>query len=201
MLKINIKNKQYEGKFVLEEIDLEVPANGLYGLMGSNGVGKTTFLKCLAGLTQFEGSVLMNQTKINKQEIAWISTQPFLYEYLTAKEFKTYMSKLLGVENNNLKDLFIVPQKQLLKTFSTGMQKKAYLNSVFQKEYTLYLLDEVFNGLDEATVNQHKDYLIQSSKSKPIFIVSHLKSDLYELYSMIFILKNNGITRLKSLKK
>ena len=54
MLNILIKEKSYSGKLILKNIQLSIPQNGLYGVVGKNGAGKTTFFKCLYSLTPFK---------------------------------------------------------------------------------------------------------------------------------------------------
>ena len=201
MLTISIKEKRYAGNCILQDIFLEISESGLFGLLGENGSGKTTFLKCIAGLTPFDGSVLKCQSKISKQTIAWVPTHPFVYDYLTPKEFKRYMAKLLGVGNTDKKNLFTVPQNQLLKTFSTGMQKKAYLNALFQKEYEIYLLDEVFNGLDEAAVGKLQTVLFDLSKSKTVFLASHRKTLLLDWCMDLFLIQDKGLYKYSKIDK
>ena len=55
MLEILIQEKHYSDRKILENIQLSIPKNGLYGVVGKNGAGKTTFFKCLSGLTPFKG--------------------------------------------------------------------------------------------------------------------------------------------------
>lgn len=57
MLTINIKDKKYNSKVILQNIKLEIPKNGLYGFVGKNGSGKTTFFKYISHLTDFQGEI------------------------------------------------------------------------------------------------------------------------------------------------
>ena len=57
MLQIDIKNKSYKDKTVLENISISLSKNGIYGVVGKNGEGKTTLFRCIMGLISFKGSI------------------------------------------------------------------------------------------------------------------------------------------------
>ena len=60
MLNILIKEKHYSDRKILENVQLNLSKTGIYGVVGKNGSGKTTFFKCLSGLTSFKGEVKYN---------------------------------------------------------------------------------------------------------------------------------------------
>ena len=164
-------------------------SEGLNIILGENGEGKTTFFKCIKSLTDFEGSVLMNNIKLTQSEIAWSPTEPIIYEELTSKEFSKFYCELLKIPHNDF-CLFDVPQNKLIKEFSTGMKKKANLNAILQKRYKVYVFDEPFNGLDLESNYQLLLYIKEISKSSIVFISSHILEILYKECDMIFIMKN-----------
>lgn len=192
MFQINIQNKSYKDKIVLENISISISENGIYGVVGKNGEGKTTLFRSIIGLTSFEGSIA-HDTEISLQgKIAWCPTEPIIYDELTAKEFAIYYKELLNIEKNDFQ-MFDVPQDKLIKTFSTGMKKKAYMNAVFQKEYAIYIFDEPFNGLDLESNYLLMNYIRELSKTSIIFISSHILEILYKDCSKIFLVKDKKI--------
>lgn len=192
MFEIKITSKKYGKKIVLENINLNISNHGIYGLVGKNGEGKTTFFKCIKSLTDFEGSVLMNNIKLTQSEIAWSPTEPIIYEELTSKEFSKFYCELLKIPFNDF-CLFDVPQNKLIKEFSTGMKKKANLNAILQKRYEVYVFDEPFNGLDLESNYQLMLYIKEISKSSIVFISSHILEILYKECNMIFMIKNKSL--------
>jgi ABC-2 type transport system ATP-binding protein len=80
MLTINIKEKKYSDKIVLKDLDLQIHSNGIYGVVGKNGQGKTSFFKCILGLENYEGNCALNNQKIALQDIAWCPAEPIIYE-------------------------------------------------------------------------------------------------------------------------
>jgi ABC-2 type transport system ATP-binding protein len=193
MLQISIKKKSFGNKTVLENFSLSISANGIYGVVGKNGEGKTTFFKIIADLIDFQGMVLYNNLRIKKSQITFFPTELPIYDELTAVEFSDFYKELLNLKTGNRSNLFDVPQDKLIKTFSTGMKKKAYMNAVFQKKYSIYIFDEPFNGLDLESNYLLMNYIRELSKTSIIFISSHILEILYKDCSKIFLIKDKKI--------
>jgi ABC-2 type transport system ATP-binding protein len=197
MLNLQISNKQFGSKTILENIDLEISENGIYGFVGKNGQGKTTLFKCILGLTNYEGKVEFNSKKLILNQIAWCPTEPDLYDELTAKEFYAFYRELTNCKKSENELLFDVPENQLLKDFSTGMKKKTYLNAIFQKLYQIYILDEPFNGLDLESNYVLMNFLKQKSQHSIVMISSHILEVLYANCESIYVVKDKNIEKFE----
>ena len=197
MVTINILEKKYTAQLILDTLSLEIEDNGLYGLVGKNGQGKTTFFKCVLGLENYKGTSYINNSKIELSNVAWCPADPSVYGELTANEFYEFYRNLLDIIPTNNNFLFDIPQEKLIREFSTGMKKKVYLNSIFQKEYPVYFLDEPFNGLDLESNYILTEYLVQKSKESIIIISSHILDILYNNCKQIFVLKNKSISKFE----
>lgn len=193
MLDISISKKEFGSKIIFENTTITIQENGIYGIVGKNGEGKTTLFKCMLSLTPFEGKISFKSEALKSQKIAWCPTEPALYEELTAAEFYDFYRELTSSTSNNSKMLFDVTENQLIKNFSTGMKKKAYLNAVFQNDYSIYILDEPFNGLDLESNYILIQYLKEKSKSSIILISSHILEILYANCESIFVIKDKKI--------
>ncbi|MEY3498381.1 MAG: hypothetical protein RL308_50 [Bacteroidota bacterium] len=193
MLDISISKKEFGNKIILEKINIEIHENGIYGIVGKNGEGKTTLFKCMLSLTPFEGKISFENEVLKSRKVAWCPTEPALYEELTAAEFYDFYRELTSSTSNNSKMLFDVTENQLIKNFSTGMKKKTYLNAVFQNDYPIYVLDEPFNGLDLEANYILVQYLKEKSKSSIILISSHILEILYANCESIFVIKDKKI--------
>jgi ABC-2 type transport system ATP-binding protein len=193
MLDIEIQNKKYGQKVILNNIKLSLKSNGIYGVIGKNGQGKTTFFRCIKDLIPYDGTINYNNKPAIQNEIAWCATEPLIYDELTAKEFSEFYRKLLNIKEETTKDLFSIDGKKLVKEFSTGMKKKAYLNAVLQKEYTIYIFDEPFNGLDLESNYILMNYIKEISKTSIVFISSHILEILFKNCDSIFLINNQNI--------
>ncbi len=197
MLDILISKKEFGSKTILENINITIQEKGIYGIVGKNGQGKTTFFKCLLSLTPFEGAINFENQILKSKKMAWCPTEPALYEELTAVEFYDFYRELTSSASNNSEKLFDVAENQLIKDFSTGMKKKTYLNAVFQNDYPIYLLDEPFNGLDLESNYILVQYLKQKSKNSIILISSHILEILYANCESIFVIKDKKIENVQ----
>jgi ABC-2 type transport system ATP-binding protein len=197
MLDISISKKEFGSKIIFENTTITIQENGIYGIVGKNGEGKTTLFKCMLSLTPFEGKISFKSEALKSQKIAWCPTEPALYEELTAAEFYDFYRELTSSTSNNSKMLFDVTENQLIKNFSTGMKKKAYLNAVFQNDYSIYILDEPFNGLDLESNYILIQYLKEKSKSSIIIISSHILEILYANCKSIFVIKEKKIVNFQ----
>ena len=196
MLRLFIENKYYGKKKVLESIELKIDSKGVYGVIGKNGAGKTTFFKCISSQTPFKGFVHLNQKPIEKDNVGCCPTNPFLYDYLTAEEFKNFFAKLYNLENKK-NNIFDLPKDQLIKDFSSGMKKKAYLNALLQKKYAIYLFDEVFNGLDIESVFTFENVIRKLGESSIVFISSHILASLFNMCNSIFLVNDKKVKNFK----
>lgn len=193
MLQINILKKAFGSKTVLQDVNLSIPRNGIYGVVGKNGEGKTTLFKIITSLIDFKGTISIHNSPIKHNEIAFFPTEVPVYDELTATEFSDFYKELLNIKTINKTNLFDVPQDKLIKSFSTGMKKKAYMNAVFQKEYQIYIFDEPFNGLDLESNYLLMNYIRELSKDSIVFISSHILEILYKDCDKIFLVKNTAI--------
>ena len=194
MIDVTIKQKKFGQQIVLQDVAFKIPKNGIYGLVGKNGEGKTTLFRCLMGLEKYDGTCTIKNEQSSLQSIAWCPAEPFVYEELTAAEFYTFYSELLDLPQSTSMHLFDLPKDKLIREFSTGMKKKVYLNAVFQKDYDVYLLDEPFNGLDIESNYILMNFLRQKSQNSTILISSHIMEILYANCQEIYVVNNKNLS-------
>lgn len=192
-LNIRIDEQKYGSKVILKNININLKKGEITGIVGKNGQGKTTLLKCILGNLKYKGEMIFNKAKLKTDDLAWCPTQPLIYDDLTALEFKKFYAELLKIEVKSKKDLFEIPQNTLIKEFSTGMRKKAYLNAIFQKQYPIYLMDEPFNGLDMESSYILTKYLNEKKTNSIVIISSHILDTLFKNCTSIQVIKNTEI--------
>ena len=197
MLKIQIDQKKYGSKLILEDIEIHIEKPGIYGVIGKNGHGKTTLFKCILGLEGYKGNSFLNDEKLLLQNAGWVPTEPPIYDELTANEFYDFYAHLLDLKTFVFNEIFEVPENQLIREFSTGMKKKTYLNAVFQKDFLIYILDEPFNGLDLESNYLLMNYIRELSKTSIVLISSHILEILYKDCDSIFLLKDKNIHKFQ----
>ena len=83
MLEIRELNKRYRGKPALKQIDLTIRQGEIVGLFGENGAGKTTLLKCILGYLSYQGTIRLDQEKVNSSNITRLSFATFEHSFFS----------------------------------------------------------------------------------------------------------------------
>ena len=200
MLKIKIHNINYRKKNIIDQVDIEIFTFGLFGFFGKNGAGKTSFLKTFIKNIAFNGEIKLKNASLSEKKVAWIPTEPFLYEYLTIKEFCDFYA--YTVKGDILKNnyFFDIENSKLLKECSTGTKKKAYINAVLQfDDYDIYIFDEPFNGLDIESNYLLLNKIIELSKNNIVLISSHIIEIIEPYLTEKFYIGNSKIEKIHNL--
>ena len=148
--------KSYGRKLAVRDITLNLEQGKIYGLLGPNGSGKTTWMKMVAGLVKgWEGSILFDGhalTYKDKAEITYMSTEPFFYSYMKIRDVGKYYSDFFAdFSPERFEKLLMrmeLDPKYKARTLSSGMAAKLKLAATLARDARLYLLDEPLNGID-----------------------------------------------------
>ena len=205
MVLLECKNlcKEFDGKPILKNINLTIPKDKIIGLLGKNGMGKTTLIKLINDLlTPTSGEVLINGEKpgVNsKKIIAYLPERTYLDKNMTITEVLKYFTEFYDKFNKEkarklLKDLNLDENKKLSK-MSKGMQEKLQLILVMSREAELYILDEPLGGVDPATRDYILDTILSNFKEGASVIIStHLISDIEKILDEVIFINNGEIT-------
>lgn len=163
MLQLTNFSKFYRGRAVLR-IDSFAFSPGTYWIQGANGSGKSTLLKAIAGITPFEGDVLLaGQLSVKNQAVAYrrlvnfAEAEPVFPAFLTGRElidlFRTAKNGPPRQEDFYLESLHMTSYvHEPVGTYSSGMLKKLALVLAFLGQPTCIVLDEPLTTLDAAAV-------------------------------------------------
>ncbi len=192
-MKIDIKDytKTIRKKTILENINLSFESGRIYGLHGRNGSGKTMLLRAICGLIlPTEGSVSIDGKIIGK-DIEFPNSVGIIIESMSMlPEYSGYdnlkmLAKIKKIATDNdirtaMNAVGLDPEnKKRVGTYSLGMKQKLNIAQAIMEKPELYLLDEPTNALDEGTVNDIRDLLLQLKKDGALIIIaSHNKEDL-----------------------
>lgn len=202
---VELKNvyKSFDEKEVLKNVNLTIEKGKIIGLLGKNGMGKTTIIKLINGLlTPTSGEVLINGLKPgieSKKIISFLPERTYLDKSMNIKGvFKYFIDfyddfsiekarKLLSDLNLNENDY--------LNKMSKGMLEKLQLVLVMSREADLYILDEPLGGVDPATRDYILDTILNNFKEgSSVLISTHLISDIERvLDEVIFVDKGEVI--------
>lgn len=194
----------------VDDLNLEVKKNEVYGLLGPNGSGKTTTIKMLLSLlypTKGKTLVLGGQTTDTAitSKIGYLPEESYLYKYLSARETLDFYGKLFGlpseVRKSRIESLLDMVglsavARRPVGTFSKGMARRIGLAQALINDPELLILDEPTSGLDPLGTKQIKDLIIKlSERGKTILLCSHLLADVEDVCDRIGILYGGKMQR------
>lgn len=200
-MRIDVKNlsKEFNGIKVLDNVNLQFEEGKIYGLIGRNGSGKSVFLKILCNFyAPTYGEVLFDNINIYKENIfppetrALIEKPSFLPDVTGFDNLKLLASIQNRISDeeilNTLKKLNLIEDKdKKYKNYSLGMKQKLGIAQVLMENPKIIILDEPFNGIENATAKKVRDILKSEAKSgKIIILASHIKEDIEELADVVY---------------
>lgn len=194
--------KRFGDFTAVDQLDLKIPKNEIFGFLGGNGAGKTTTFRMLLGLLDItEGNITWNNEQINYDKshlIGYLPEERGLYPKLTVKNQITYLAKLRGMDKKeSLKELeqwldrFKVPEymNKKVEELSKGNQQKIQFISAVIHKPELLILDEPFSGLDPVNVEMLKEAVLDLKEAgTTIVFSSHQMATVEELCENLCIL-------------
>ena len=219
MIEIKDISKTYNGeKKALNDISFKIDNGEIFAFIGHNGAGKTTMIKSLVGILDFDsGDILINGKSIKKEpieckrEMAYVPDNPDLYENMTGLDFINFMCDIYDVSLEDRKvniekysKMFEMDGKlgSDISSFSHGMKQKVALIAALSHNPDVLIMDEPFVGLDPKAVFDMKEVMHKMAKEgKTIFFSTHILDVAEKLCDRIAIIDKGKIVFVGTLKE
>ncbi len=211
MIEIQNASKSFKGLLAVNRLSLTVSEGEIYGLLGSNGAGKSTTLNMLLGFIHpDEGKTFINGVNTGthpekaRNHTGYIPENVSLYPYLTGIENLDYFCKLANIKYNKKELVEILSScglqaeahNQRTNTYSKGMRQKVGIAIAYAKKAKAYLLDEPASGLDPLASNELSVLLKKlADEGKAILMASHDIFRVRETCNRIGILKHGVLVK------
>lgn len=205
VIKTENLSKKY-GKFLaVDQVNMVVNQGDIYGFIGKNGAGKTTFMKIICGLAKpTEGEIeLFGSKELQKgqQRIGCAIENPALYPDFTARENILYYNRALGIaSDDNVDELLKLvgltdTGKKKVKKFSLGMKQRLAIAIALVGNPDLLVLDEPINGLDPYGIREVRELLLKLNQEKNITILisSHILGELTKIATKYGIISKGAL--------
>tara|TARA_B100000212_G_scaffold95878_1_gene70418 strand:+ start:215 stop:1111 length:897 start_codon:yes stop_codon:yes gene_type:complete len=213
---LSFKNisKSYSNIVALEQISFDIPKNSIFGILGANGSGKSTFMKILPGLIQnWSGEIFHNGKFVEKNNIklrdkfGYLIEAPTFYEYLSARKNLEILSR---ISPNHSLDIDYILELVNLKSrsedkvsaYSYGMKQRLGIAQCLIHNPEILILDEPNNGLDPNGI-QDMIKLIKNlrTEGKTICLSTHNLRDVEELCTHFTVFQNGKNSKTCSMEK
>lgn len=205
MIEIRDLNFGYKKTPVFSNISLSFPEGGVYGLLGENGVGKTTLLKLICGLQRpqqgsctVDGMTSYDRLPDMLQRIVFLPDEVLLPDNSTPQmyvdELAPFYPKFAqGSFLHLMQEMEVEPDRKF-REMSFGQQKKSLIAASLSLGTEYVLLDEPTNGLDIPSKAQFRSILSRRAEENSTIIIStHQVKDVENLIDPIVILSNNAV--------
>lgn len=210
MIEVNNLTKSFGSSDVLKGINFNVQQGEIFGLVGHNGAGKSTFIHTITGIIlKSSGSfkikgIADDQINQIKSEIGVMPDVANLYEHMTGLQFLQFMGKLSG-DSRSKKDYELVlksvelegAERKKIKSYSFGMKKKICIAQALLGDPELLILDEPTSGLDpESAINIRNLIASLQKDGKTILLTSHNLDEIDRISDRVAILSDGVIKKL-----
>lgn len=210
---IEVKNisKKIGNKEILKDISFDGYEGDIIGIVGNNGVGKTTLLKVLTGLYKpNSGEIIFDGINLNTNyekaisKVGSLIETPDLYKHLTGKQNLDIFKRMFkGVDEETIKNIVsLIHIEDALgskfKTYSLGMKERLGIAQTLINDPKIIILDEPTNGLDPRGIIELRN-ILESLKDKVVLISSHMLSEIEVLCNKIIFINNGKIINIKEI--
>ncbi|MDE5620512.1 MAG: ABC transporter ATP-binding protein, partial [Ruminococcus sp.] len=200
--------KEYHGSKAVNNACIKIEDGNIYGFIGKNGAGKTTFIRMIAGLIfPSSGEIIINGKKDpdslaeQRKKMSFIVETPYYEPSMTAYENMELQRLSRGISSHNnssqkwLDFVGLADTKKKAGNFSLGMRQRLGIAMAMISEPDILFLDEPINGLDPIGIIQMRDLIKNMNKEfgTTIVISSHILPELYQVATKYIFIDNGNI--------
>ena len=200
---------RYSVDWAIKDINFEIDSKGVFGLLGSNGAGKSTTMNIICNvLTQTEGEVFINGINLRenpveaKKYIGFLPQQPPLYTDLTVEEYlqnAAFLRLMDKSEVNKAVDIALERcsiahfRNRLIKNLSGGYQQRVGIAQAIVHNPSFVVLDEPTNGLDPNQIVDIRNLIREIAEEHSVLLSTHILSEVQAICNDIKMIDNGHL--------
>lgn len=209
ILKIEHLYHRYSQQWAVKDINIEINKNGIYGLLGSNGAGKSTTMNILCGvLKQTQGDVYINGIDISKnpveakRQIGFLPQVPPLHPDLTVAEYLAYCAKLRHIKGRDADQAVKAVldkckishfAKRVLRNLSGGYQQRVGIAQAIIHKPELVVFDEPTNGLDPNQIAEIRNLIKEIAEDRTVILSTHILPEVQATCDYIRMIEKGSV--------
>jgi len=206
MISIKELSKCYQNRTILDSISVEFSAGKIIGLVGENGCGKTTLMRCICGFVRPTSGTVKVLGKVVGHDIDFAPSTGMLIEtpgflpYYSAKRNLLTLARISGIVDNKRIDEVIrivgldPESKKAVGKYSLGMQQRLGIAQAILENPDILILDEPFNALDKQGVEDiHNLLRNQRDAGKCIVLASHSTFDISKACDEVYVFESGKL--------
>lgn len=212
ILDLQAISKKIRGKYLVQDVSMQVEKGAICGLLGPNGAGKTTIIRMLTGLIRpTSGDIFINEQSIVKnrasalKNVGAIVESPIFFPYMTGRE---NLKNLVRLHDNIPKTSEDMKVQEVLKivglenradekvkTYSLGMKQRLGIAQALLGDPALLILDEPANGLDPMGMRELRELILtlRNQHGKTIILSSHLLDEIQKICNQIIMIRDGKL--------
>ena len=209
IVKVENLSHRYTVQWAIRDINFEINTNGIYGLLGSNGAGKSTTMNIMCGvLRPTEGDVYIKGVSIRenpveaKRHIGFLPQTPPLHPDLTVTEYLEYCAGLRHVPNKDIAGAVeeVMARcgishfsKRLIRNLSGGYQQRVGIAQAIIHNPEFVVLDEPTNGLDPNQIVEIRHLIKEIAEDRTVVLSTHILSEVQATCDYIRMIEQGNL--------
>ena len=217
MIEVSHLTKKYGGHLAVDDVSFTVEDGQIYGLLGPNGVGKSTIMNILTGyLSATSGQVtvaghpLLEEADEAKVCVGYLPEQPPLYPEMTVGEYLNFVAELKKVPRAQRKEQVLRAARRtglekvlprLIRSLSKGYKQRVGIAQALLGSPKIIILDEPTVGLDPAQVIEMRKLIRELGKAHTVILSSHILSEVQAVCQQVLILSKGKLAASGTLQE
>lgn len=209
IVKVEHLSHRYNIQWAVRDINFEIAEKGIYGLLGSNGAGKSTMMNIISGvIKQTEGNVFVKGLDIrenpveSKRKLGFLPQKPPLYNDLTVEEFLMHSAGLRWMAKKDTKPAvddvlercgITHFRNRLIKNLSGGYQQRVGIAQAIVHSPELVILDEPTNGLDPNQIVEIRNLIKEIANESTVILSTHILPEIQTICDHIIMIEEGKI--------
>ena len=209
IVKVDYLSHRYTVQWAVKDISFEIPQRGIYGLLGSNGAGKSTMMNIICGVIKpTEGTVFIDGINAGedpiaaKERIGFLPQKPPLYDDLTVEEYLTHTAEIRRVPDERVPaavdevlEICSIAhfRKRLIKNLSGGYQQRVGIAQAIIHKPEIVIFDEPTNGLDPTQIVEIRQLIKNIAQDRTVILSTHILSEVQAICDHILMVEQGQL--------